>query len=101
MSASLATQTDQLVERLHAARLAADGQHVVSQDRFVDDLLDVYNLCPTIRLRDLVGDGLAEVRYLSSVRGADAVSFLDEVLGAALVEEALDGVSLFDGPAVG
>ncbi len=87
--------TDRLVERISAARLAADGQYVVSQDRFVDDLLDLWNLCPSVRLRDLVGDALAEVRHLSSVRGVDAVSFLDEVLGAALVEGALDGVDLF------
>ncbi len=101
MSTSLApttalepTPTDRLVERIYAARLAADGQYVISQDRFVDALLDIWNLCPTDRLRGLVGDALAEVRFQSCVVGSHAGAALDELLGAVLVEDALTGVDI-------
>lgn len=70
--------------------LVAD-QVLVSQDRCVDGLLDLYNTAPTNVLRHLVAELIDEIRHVSSVRADELAEALAELSAAASVETAFFG----------
>ena len=47
-----------------------DGQVLVSQSRWVDNLLDLYNLVDTSPLKDVIARTLSDIRHLGSVEGS-------------------------------
>ena len=61
-------------------------QVLVSQDRCIDGLLDLYNVAANSLVRQLVVDILNDVRFLSAVRAADLADRLTEVRAAMAVE---------------
>ncbi|MDH4074470.1 MAG: hypothetical protein OEY41_04175 [Acidimicrobiia bacterium] len=63
-----------------------DAQILVSQDRCVDGLLDLYNAAPTELIRSLVADILDDIRHLSAVRASTVQGRLMEVTAATSVE---------------
>lgn len=65
------------------------GQLLVSQDRCVDGLLDVFNAAAGNDLvRQLVGDILDDIRHVSAVRAEQVSARLGEVVAALAVETA-------------
>lgn len=75
-------------EALVAMREAASGRVLLSQDRCVDGLLDLYNAAPTDVVRQLIADVIDQIRHLSAVRATDIEAELDELAAAASVESA-------------
>jgi hypothetical protein len=65
---------------------SADGAVLLSQDRCVDSLLDLYNAAPTNVVRLLVAELLDKIRHVSAVRADDLQEGLGE-LGAAIAVE--------------
>lgn len=53
-----------------------DGQLLVSQDRCIDALLDVYNAATGKLARQLVGEMISDIRFVKAVR---ADTMLDDV----------------------
>ncbi|MEM9135620.1 MAG: hypothetical protein AAF962_15530 [Actinomycetota bacterium] len=53
-----------------------DGQMLVSQDRCIDALLDVYNAAPGKLARQLVGEMISDIRFVKAVR---ADTMLDDL----------------------
>ncbi len=53
-----------------------DGEMLVSQDRCVDALLDVYNAAPGKLARQLVGEMISDIRFVKAVR---ADTMLDDI----------------------
>lgn len=76
---------------LAALSEAASAQVLMSQDRCVDALLDLYTAAPTEVVRQLVADVLDDVRHVRAVRCADLVPQLELLAAAAAVEGALFG----------
>jgi len=92
--ATTATHTSQVAEFDRVLRNLDEvtaGQVLISQDRCVDALLDLYNSAPTDVVRSLVTQVLDEVKHLSAVRADDIKVHLDELGAAAAVESALFG----------
>ena len=54
-----------------------NGQQLVSQDRCVDALLDVYNAAPGKLARQLVGEMISDIRFVKAVR---ADTMLDDLV---------------------
>ena len=71
-----------------------DGQVLVSQNRWVDHLLDLYNLAPNPDLRRELSHVLDEIRHANSVRAAALREALLLLAGAVAVESAFDGLLL-------
>ena len=55
-------------QQLLAVQQMLAGQLLVSQDRCIDGLLDLYNVAPTKLLRELVGELISDIRFVSTVR---------------------------------
>ncbi len=73
-------------EALTRLERTLDAQILVSQDRCVDGLLDLYNAAPTELIRSLVADILDDIRHLSAVRASTVQGRLMEVTAATSVE---------------
>ncbi len=73
-------------EALTRLERTLDAQILVSQDRCVDGLLDLYNAAPTEPIRSLVADILDDIRHLSAVRASTVQGRLMEVTAATSVE---------------
>ncbi len=73
-------------EALGRLERSLDAQILVSQDRCVDGLLDLYNAAPTELIRTLVADILDDIRHLSAVRSSTVQGRLMEVSAATSVE---------------
>lgn len=73
-------------EALDRLERSLDTQILVSQDRCVDGLLDLYNASPTELIRSLVADILDDIRHLSAVRASTVQGRLMEVTAATSVE---------------
>ena len=71
-----------------------DDQVVVSQNRWVDHLLDLYNLVGTDDLRREVARTLAEIRTVRSVEACFLYERLLALVAAVAVESALDDLLL-------
>lgn len=56
---------DEELDRLHDL---LDGQILVSQDRCIDALLDLYNAAPGKLARELIGEMISDIRFVSAVR---------------------------------
>ena len=63
-----ANQFGRFDQQMLAILRMLDGQLLVSQDRCVDELLDLYNVAPTGLLRELVAELISDIRYVSTVR---------------------------------
>jgi hypothetical protein len=63
-----------------------DSQLLVSQDRCVDGLLDLYNAAGNDLVRRLVADIIDDIRHLSAVRASTVQGRLAEVRAAMAVE---------------
>ena len=68
-----------------------DGAVLVSQDRCVDDLLDLYNAAPGEVVRLVVAEIIDDVRHISAIRAVELHDRLDEVAAAVAVESAFFG----------
>lgn len=78
-----------LFEELLAAFIeTVDGATLVSQDRCVDALLDLFNAAPTDVVRSLVASMIDDMRHVSAVRASDLSEGLEELLAAVAVEAA-------------
>jgi hypothetical protein len=66
----------------------ADGSVLISQDRCVDHLLDLYNTAPTKVVRLMVAAMIDDIRHVSAVRATDLHDPLDELRAAVAVESA-------------
>lgn len=73
-------------EALTRLERTLDAQILVSQDRCVDGLLDLYNAAPTELIRSLVADIIDDIRHLSAVRASTVQGRLMEVTAATSVE---------------
>lgn len=45
-----------------------NGELLISQDRCVDGLLDLYNAAPSKLMRELIAEMISDIRYVSAVR---------------------------------
>ena len=54
--------------QLRAVQDMLSGQVLVSQDRCVDGLLDLYNVAPTTMIREMIGELISDIRYVSAVQ---------------------------------
>ncbi len=68
-----------------------DGAVLVSQDRCVDHLLDLYNAAPGDVVRLVVSEIIDDMRHLSAIRAVELHDRLDEVMAAVAVEAAFFG----------
>ena len=67
-----------------------DGQVLVSTNRWIDHLLDLYNFVELAALRRVIGETLSELRYLGSVEAAWVADQLRLLAAAVEVESAFD-----------
>jgi hypothetical protein len=63
-----------------------EGNLLVSQERCVDGLLDLYNAVSNDLVRQLVAGMIDEIRHLSAVRAGALRAQLNEVTAALAVE---------------
>lgn len=71
MSAMITTEhptAPRFRRELERVQTILDGQVLVSQDRCVDALLDLYNVAPSALVRALIGNLLSDMRFVSAVR---------------------------------
>ncbi|MEM8922635.1 MAG: hypothetical protein AAGD35_03965 [Actinomycetota bacterium] len=68
MPSPAAHRTATFDRELSRVRAMLDGQVLVSQDRCVDALLDLFNLAPGPLVRELLGEMLSDIRFVSAVR---------------------------------
>lgn len=83
---TISATTDPFDRALDVLDRSLADQLLVSQDRCIDGLLDLYNAAGNELVRQLVVDILNDVRFLSSVRAADLTERLTEVRAAMAVE---------------
>jgi hypothetical protein len=76
---------DQALEALTAE---LESNVLMSQDRCVDALLDLYNAAPNDVVRELVAAMIDPIRHLSAVRSDTMLAQIDEVTAARAVERA-------------
>ena len=62
------TETAMFDDELQSLYRLLNGNLLLSQERCVDALLDLYNAAPTALIRDLIGDMLSDIRFVSAVR---------------------------------
>lgn len=74
---------DVLLERV-------DGQELVSQNRWVDNLLDLYNLVDSAPLQRAIEATLSDIRHLGSVEGRWLREQLLTIAAAVEIESAFD-----------
>ena len=55
-------------QQFRALQHLLDGQLLIAQDRCVDALLDLYNAAPNQTVRDVLGEMMSDIRYVSAVR---------------------------------
>lgn len=67
-----------------------EGQILVSTNRWVDHLLDLYNSVELPAIRKVIEDALSEIRYLGSVEASWVRDQLRLVAAAVEVESAFD-----------
>ncbi len=79
-------QLDPLFDKL-------DGQVLVSTNRWVDNLLDLYNLVEPPALRRVIEGTLSELRYLGSVEASWVRDQLLTLAAAVEVESAFDATA--------
>ena len=79
-------QLDELFEKL-------DGQVLVSQSRWVDNLLDLYNIVELAPLQHVIEETLSEMRHLRSVKSSWLRHRLLMLAGAVEVEAAFDATA--------
>jgi hypothetical protein len=82
-SPATTTAFDEAMEVLEGS---LKSQLLVSQDRCVDGLLDLYNVAANELVRQFVVDILDDIRHLSSVRASHLQARLNEVRAALAVE---------------
>ncbi|MCP3992682.1 MAG: hypothetical protein GY724_26665 [Actinomycetia bacterium] len=75
-----ALQIDDFDRQMQAVQDMLSGQVLVSQDRCVDGLLDLYNVAPTALLREMIGELISDIRFVTAVRAqllGDDLTLLD------------------------
>lgn len=87
LAETILSEVDRLLSML-------DGQVLVSQNRWVDHLLDLYNLAPNGDLRREITRTLKEIGNASSVRASQLRDELLVLTGAVAVESAFDDLLL-------
>ena len=83
---TITTECEQVLDSL--AR-SLEGQLLISQDRCVDGLLDVYNAAPSGAVRKLVSSAITDIQHLSAVRTTDMATTLGNIGAALAIEGAL------------
>ena len=71
-----------------------DGEVLVSQNRWVDNLLDLYNLVDVSPLQHVIAETLSDIRHLGSVEGPWLREQLLTIAAAVEVESAFDATAL-------
>jgi hypothetical protein len=79
---------------LHDLTRSLEGQLLISQDRCVDGLLDVYNSAPSDAIRDLATTAMADIQHLSAVRANDMAAALAQIGTALAVDAAFDSTEI-------
>jgi hypothetical protein len=87
LAETVLTEVDRLFRLL-------EGQVLVSQNRWVDHLLDLYNIACNVDLRREITESLNEIRNASSVRASQLRDELLRLAGAVAVESAFDDLLL-------
>jgi hypothetical protein len=87
MAEGIFAQTDVLLAKL-------DGQVLVSQNRWVDHLLDLYNLVDSRPLQRAIEETLSAIRHLGSVDSSWLREQLLAITAALEVESAFDPSAL-------
>ena len=67
------TATSTFDQELESVQRMLSGQVLVSQDRCVDALLDLFNAAPNALVRELIGALISDMRFVSAVK-ADLLS---------------------------
>jgi hypothetical protein len=83
LAGEIFAQLDPLFEKL-------DGQILVSTNRWVDHLLDLYNCVELPAIRRVIEESLSDIRYLGSVEASWVREQLLTVAAAVEVESAFD-----------
>ena len=60
--------TDMFDVELQSLYGLLSAERVISQDRCVDALLDLYNAAPSVLIRELIAEMLSDIRFVSAVR---------------------------------
>ncbi len=78
-----ASQISDFDRQMRAFQDMLSNQVLVSQDRCVDSLLDLYNVAPTPLLREMIGELISDIRFVSAVQAqplGDDLSAIDGFL---------------------
>ncbi len=78
-----ASQIGDFDHQMQAFQDMLGDQVLVSQDRCVDGLLDLYNVAPTGLLREMIGELISDIRFVSAVQAqvlGDDLSVIDGFL---------------------
>jgi hypothetical protein len=79
--------------RLDSLYTDLDEQVLVSQNRWVDHLLDLYNLLELPSLRRVVEDTLSDLRFRGSVEAFWMMGQLETLAAAVEIEAAFDSTA--------
>lgn len=85
--------TNEIFAQLDDLREKLEGQVLVSQNRWVDHLLDLHNLVESSPLQRLIEETLSDIRYLGSVEGGWLCERLVAIASAVEVESAFDATA--------
>ena len=84
---------DEVFAQLDRLFAKLEGQVLVSTNRWVDNLLDLYNVVDIPALRQVIGRSLSELRYVGSVEAEWVREELMTLAAAVEVESAFDATA--------
>lgn len=90
---STSEMTNQIFAQVDDLREKLEGQVLVSQNRWVDHLLDLHKLVESSPLQGLIEETLSAIRYLGSVEGEWLSERLVAIASAVEVESAFDATA--------
>ncbi len=86
LAGGIFAQLDELLEKI-------DGQVLVSQNRWVDNLLDIYNLVELRPVQHVIEETLSEMRHQGSVKSSWLRDQLLTMAAAVEIESAFDATA--------
>ncbi len=92
--ATATEQSPQIFRQIDQLRAVLDGQILVSQNRWVDHCLDLYNQLDQLSLRQVVKRILAEICHLCSVDARWLSAQLALLATAVEIESAFDQLAI-------
>jgi hypothetical protein len=94
MTATATEQASVILERVDRLRGLLDGQVLVSQSRWVDHLLDLFNLVEPSSLRQVVGETLSAISNLRAIEVPWMVGQFETLASAIEIESIFDALVL-------